>query len=65
MIGILSCQKMIRLSVTLMLPSLLLLWSLLLWFLVEVNRYGFFSSRCRYLEIRAADGRYMILFSIS
>ncbi len=27
---------------------------------VEVDRYGFFSGRCRYLEIRAADGWYMM-----
>ncbi len=28
---------------------------------VEVDRYGFFSGRCRYLEIRAADVRYVML----
>ncbi len=27
---------------------------------IEVDWYGFFSGRCRYLEIRADDGRYMM-----
>ncbi len=27
---------------------------------VEVDRYGFFSGRCRYLEIRAANGCYIM-----
>ncbi len=32
---------------------------------LEVDRNGFFSGRCRYLEIRAADGRYMMLIVLA
>ncbi len=47
-------------STTLTSKPALSLSSLCYRYVLKVDRYGFFSGRCRYLEIWAADDRYMM-----